>query len=90
MPERAPYPQRVGKQLNPAVVVVITRRTWHTHSVAPSSRSTRLVFVVLAAGDAYAVPRGVWHRLEPIETSYLGLVTPGPNGGHRPRNSAAR
>jgi mannose-6-phosphate isomerase-like protein (cupin superfamily) len=44
--------------------------------------------VVLRSGDAYVVPRGVWHRLEPVESSYLVHVTPGPNGGYRPRNSA--
>jgi len=42
--------------------------------------------VVLQSGDAYVVPRGVWHRLEAVEPSYLVHVTPGPNGGHRPRN----
>jgi hypothetical protein len=31
------------------------------------------------------VPRGVWHRLEAVDPSYLIHVTPGPNGGHRPR-----
>jgi mannose-6-phosphate isomerase-like protein (cupin superfamily) len=44
--------------------------------------------VLLRSGDAYVVPRGVWHRLEAVERSYLVHVTPGPNGGHRPRNSA--
>jgi len=44
--------------------------------------------VLLRAGEAYVVPRGVWHRLEPVEPSYLVHVTPGPNGGYRPRNSA--
>jgi mannose-6-phosphate isomerase-like protein (cupin superfamily) len=43
--------------------------------------------VVLRAGDAYVVPRGVWHRLESVEPSYLIHVTPGPDGGHRPRES---
>ena len=43
--------------------------------------------VPLRSGDAYVVPRGVWHRLEPVEPSYLVHVTPGPNGGYRPRNS---
>jgi mannose-6-phosphate isomerase-like protein (cupin superfamily) len=43
--------------------------------------------VVLRAGDAYVVPRGVWHRVEPLEPSYLVHVTPGPNGGHRPRQA---
>jgi mannose-6-phosphate isomerase-like protein (cupin superfamily) len=41
--------------------------------------------VVLRSGDAYVVPRGVWHRLEALEPSYLVHVTPGPNGGSRPR-----
>ena len=44
--------------------------------------------VLLRSGDAYVVPRGVWHRLEAVEPSYLVHVTPGPNGGHRPRSSA--
>jgi mannose-6-phosphate isomerase-like protein (cupin superfamily) len=44
--------------------------------------------VLLRSGDAYLVPRGVWHRLEPVEPSYLVHVTPGPNGGYRPRTSA--
>jgi mannose-6-phosphate isomerase-like protein (cupin superfamily) len=44
--------------------------------------------VLLRSGDAYVVPRGVWHRLEPVEPSYLIHVTPGPNGGHRPRPAA--
>ena len=41
--------------------------------------------VLLRSGDAYVVPRGVWHRLEAVEPSYLVHVTPGPNGEHRPR-----
>lgn len=44
--------------------------------------------VLLRSGDAYVVPRGVRHRLESVDPSYLVHVTPGPNGGHRPRNSA--
>jgi mannose-6-phosphate isomerase-like protein (cupin superfamily) len=43
--------------------------------------------VVLRSGDAYVVPRGVWHRLESDEPSYLIHVTPGPHGGHRPRSA---
>lgn len=43
--------------------------------------------VVLHAGDAFVVPRGVWHRVEAIEPSHLVHVTPGPNGGHRPRSA---
>jgi len=41
--------------------------------------------VLLGSGDAYIVPRGVWHRLESVEPSYLIHLTPGPNGDHRPR-----
>jgi mannose-6-phosphate isomerase-like protein (cupin superfamily) len=41
--------------------------------------------VLLRTGDAYVVPRGVWHRLETVEPTYLIHVTPGPNGGSRPR-----
>jgi mannose-6-phosphate isomerase-like protein (cupin superfamily) len=44
--------------------------------------------VILRAGDAYVVPRGIWHRLEAVEPSYLVHVTPGPHGGHRPRQEA--
>jgi mannose-6-phosphate isomerase-like protein (cupin superfamily) len=42
--------------------------------------------VLLRTGDAYVVPRGVWHRVEAFERSYLVHVTPGPRGGHRPRS----
>jgi len=41
---------------------------------------------VLRAGDAYVVPRGVWHQLETVEPTYLVHVTPGPNGEHRSRD----
>jgi mannose-6-phosphate isomerase-like protein (cupin superfamily) len=41
--------------------------------------------VLMRSGDAYIVPRGIWHRLEAVEPSYLVHVTPGPGGGHRPR-----
>jgi quercetin dioxygenase-like cupin family protein len=40
--------------------------------------------VVLRAGDAYVVPRGVWHRVIAVEPSYLVHVTPGPHGPARP------
>ena len=43
--------------------------------------------VLLRSHDAYVVPRGVWHRLEAVEPSYLIHVTPGPNGGYRTRRS---
>ena len=49
------------------------------HSVGVETR------VLLRAGDAYVVPRGIWHRLEAIEPSMLVHVTPGPNGGYRAR-----
>ncbi len=42
--------------------------------------------VLLRSGDAYIVPRGVWHRLDPVEPSYIIHLTPGPNGDHRPRS----
>jgi mannose-6-phosphate isomerase-like protein (cupin superfamily) len=44
--------------------------------------------VALRAGDAYVVPRGVWHQLETLEPTHLVHVTPGPNGGSRPRMGA--
>jgi mannose-6-phosphate isomerase-like protein (cupin superfamily) len=40
--------------------------------------------VVLRAGDACVVPKGVWHRLIATETSQLIHATPGPNGPARP------
>ena len=43
--------------------------------------------VVLGAGDAYVVPRGVWHRIESAEPCYLIHITPGPSGGNRPRSA---
>ena len=49
---------------------------------APGADTTEL----LRAGDAYVVPRGVWHRLRTVEPAYLIHVTPGPNGRHRPRS----
>jgi mannose-6-phosphate isomerase-like protein (cupin superfamily) len=42
--------------------------------------------VPMRAGDAYIVPRGIWHRIEASEPGFLVHVTPGPNGGHRPLN----
>lgn len=44
--------------------------------------------ILMRSGDAYVVPSGIWHRLEAVEPSYLIHVTPGPNGGHRPLESA--
>jgi quercetin dioxygenase-like cupin family protein len=40
--------------------------------------------VVLRAGDAFIVPRGVWHNVRVVEPAYFVHVTPGPNGGYRP------
>src|SRR5262245_17959111 len=40
--------------------------------------------VVLRDGDAFIVPRGVWHQVQVLEPSYFVHVTPGPNGGSRP------
>jgi mannose-6-phosphate isomerase-like protein (cupin superfamily) len=40
--------------------------------------------VQLGSGDACIVPRGVWHRVVPVEPSHLIHVTPGPHGPHRP------
>lgn len=42
---------------------------------------------LLRSGEAYVIPRGVWHRLESSDPCYLVHVTPGPNGGHRPRSA---
>ena len=38
----------------------------------------------IGPGDAFIVPRGVWHRLEVLEPAHLVHVTPGPGSGHRP------
>jgi quercetin dioxygenase-like cupin family protein len=35
-------------------------------------------------GQAFLVPRGVWHRIEVLEPAHLVHVTPGPGSGHRP------
>ena len=35
-------------------------------------------------GEAFVVPKGVWHRLEVLEPAHLVHVTPGPGSGHRP------
>src|SRR5947207_5273810 len=39
--------------------------------------------VVLRSGDAFVVPRGVWHQVQVVEPAYFVHVTPGPNGGAR-------
>jgi mannose-6-phosphate isomerase-like protein (cupin superfamily) len=38
----------------------------------------------IGPGQAFVVPRGVWHRLEVLEPAHLVHVTPGPASGHRP------
>jgi mannose-6-phosphate isomerase-like protein (cupin superfamily) len=40
--------------------------------------------VELRAGDAFVVPRGVWHQVLVIEPAYFVHVTPGPTGNARP------
>ena len=39
----------------------------------------------LGPGDACIVPRGTWHRIEVVEPGRMVNVTPGPQGGARPR-----
>jgi mannose-6-phosphate isomerase-like protein (cupin superfamily) len=36
------------------------------------------------AGQAFIVPKGVWHRLEVVAPAHLIHVTPGPQSAHRP------
>jgi mannose-6-phosphate isomerase-like protein (cupin superfamily) len=38
----------------------------------------------IGPGEAFVVPKGVWHRLEVLEPAHLVHVTPGPGSGHRP------
>ena len=40
--------------------------------------------VVVEAGQALVVPRGVWHRIHLLEAGQLVHITPGPSGDHRP------
>ncbi len=40
--------------------------------------------VELGPGQAFVVPRGVWHRVSLREPSQLLHITPGPGGDHRP------
>ena len=39
--------------------------------------------VDLGPGEAFIVPRGVWHRVVLSEPSQLVHITPGPRGDHR-------
>jgi mannose-6-phosphate isomerase-like protein (cupin superfamily) len=38
----------------------------------------------LEPGDAFIVPKGVWHRVDVLEPSHFVHITPGPGSGHRP------
>ena len=40
--------------------------------------------VEVAPGEAFVVPRGVWHRVNLREPSQLLFITPGPRADHRP------
>ena len=39
--------------------------------------------VEVGPGEAFVVPRGVWHRVVPLEPTHLVHITPGPGDGHR-------
>ena len=41
--------------------------------------------VRLNPGDAFVVPKGLWHRVEALEPGCLLHATPGPGGDYRPR-----
>lgn len=47
------------------------------------------VVVEVAPGQAFVVPRGVWHRVSIREPSQLLYITPGPGGEWRPLRVAA-
>ena len=38
----------------------------------------------LQPGDAFIVPKGIWHRVDVLEPSHFVHITPGPGSGHRP------
>ena len=40
--------------------------------------------VDLVAGQAFVIPRGVWHQIYAVEPGQLLHITPGPNGDARP------
>jgi mannose-6-phosphate isomerase-like protein (cupin superfamily) len=40
--------------------------------------------LAIAPGQGCVIPKGVWHRVNLLETSQLFHVTPGPGGEHRP------
>lgn len=45
--------------------------------------------VELKSGQAFVVPRGVWHRVAPREPSHILYLTPGPGGQYRPVDGGA-
>jgi mannose-6-phosphate isomerase-like protein (cupin superfamily) len=40
--------------------------------------------VEMAPGETVVVPKGMWHRVLPLESSQLLHITPGPGGEWRP------
>jgi mannose-6-phosphate isomerase-like protein (cupin superfamily) len=38
----------------------------------------------LGPGQAFIVPKGVWHRVLVVEPGHFVHITPGPGGAHRP------
>lgn len=40
--------------------------------------------VELSPGEAFIVPRGIWHQVLLDEPSQILFITPGPGGAHRP------
>jgi mannose-6-phosphate isomerase-like protein (cupin superfamily) len=38
----------------------------------------------LQPGEAFIVPKGIWHRVDVLEPSHFVHITPGPGSGHRP------
>jgi quercetin dioxygenase-like cupin family protein len=45
--------------------------------------------VPVAAGEAFVVPRGIWHRVLLREPTRLLHLTPGPGSRHRPLEGGA-
>ena len=40
--------------------------------------------VTVGSGQAFVVPRSIWHRVELREPGQVFFLTPGPGGEHRP------
>ncbi len=38
----------------------------------------------LDPGQAFVVPKGVWHRVDVLEPTHFLHITPGPGSAHRP------